>query len=62
MPITELNGQAIKIARAMRGWSQRELGEKSGLKPWRIWSMENNVFPPRPNELASILKALTTGD
>ena len=62
MPITELCGRAIQIGRALKGWSQRELGERAGIKPWRVWSIENDVLPARPNELAKILKALTTGD
>jgi len=60
MPVLQLSGKTIRIGRTMKGWSQRELGKKAGLKMWRIWALENNVYPVRPNELAKILHALSS--
>lgn len=62
MSIVELDGKTIKLWRMLRGWSQRQLGEATGLKSWRIWAIENAVYEPRDDELARILKALTTDD
>jgi len=60
MPVLELSGKTIKIGRAMKGWSQRELGKKAGLKMWRIWALENDVYGPRPDEVEKILQALSS--
>ena len=62
MLITVLDGKSITIGRALRGWSQRELAQIAGLKPHRVWKLENNVSSPRPVELAKILRALSTGE
>jgi len=62
MPVNELNGRAIKIGRAFKGMSQRQLALATGLKIHRIFSIENDVKPPRPAELAKILRALTTSE
>ena len=60
MPITALKGESVKILRTLKGWSQPELGRRAGLDMWRIWSIENDVYPPIPKELGKILHALTT--
>ena len=62
MSIQELDPKTIKFGRNIRGWSQRQLGEATGLRPWRIWAIENGVYEPRVDELARILKALSTND
>ena len=51
MPVTTLNGRCIQLARVMKGMTQRELAEASGLPVWRVWSMEHDVKPPRQDEL-----------
>ena len=55
-----LTGKAIQVGRALRGMTQRELAEASGLPVWRVWSLEHGVKPPKPDELAKILMALTS--
>jgi ribosome-binding protein aMBF1 (putative translation factor) len=61
MPIVELDGRAIKIGRVVKGWTQRQLGAATGLKPWRIWALENNVYTPRTEEWSKIWHALSSG-
>jgi len=46
----------------MCGMSQRELAEATRLKPWRLWVIEHDKNPARPDELAKILKALSTSE
>ena len=59
MAIITLSGEAIRIGRAIKGWSQRELGKRTGLTPWRVWALENSVCAQRPEEMAKILRALS---
>ena len=59
--LPHLDGRAIKLARNMRDMPQVELARATGLKVHRIWSIENDLKPARPDELVKILKALTTG-
>lgn len=59
MPIV-ITGRAIKIARAMVDMSQRQLALPAGMRPHRIWEIENGVGTPRPDELAAILGVLTS--
>ncbi|MDI3462126.1 MAG: hypothetical protein OJF50_000947 [Nitrospira sp.] len=54
------NGDAVRIARAVRGLTQRELGNASGLPMWMIWQIEHGVRQPKPDEWANIWSALTT--
>lgn len=60
MPLAELNGETVRIARAVRGLSQRELGLACGLPSWRIWKIEHNELRPKPEEWAKIWHALTS--
>lgn len=62
MPFHKLDGRAIQIGRSMRGMTQRELAEATRLKPWRLWAIEHDKSPARHDELAKILRALSTGD
>lgn len=62
MHVRQLSGESIRLGRTLKGWSQRTLGEKAGLKKWRVWALENEVYAARPDELARILKALSIGD
>ena len=55
-----LDGNGIRVLRVFHGYSQRELAEASGLKPWRIWRLEQGVSEPRPDEVVRIVGALTT--
>jgi transcriptional regulator with XRE-family HTH domain len=60
MQPTGLDGRTIKIGRTLKGLSQRELGEMCGMRPWRIWALENRVYEPRPDEVIKIWKVLST--
>ena len=60
MAIAELNGETVRIARAVRGLSQRELGKACGITSHRIWSIENGVYQPKPEEWAKIWGALAS--
>jgi len=61
MSITkERTGEAIRIARAVRGLSQRQLGQACGFTIYKIWSFENRVRQPKPEEWAKIWDALTS--
>lgn len=62
MTISILPGHAIKLGRAMRNLTQRQLAEAAGMKQHRLWTIENDRDRPRPDELAKILNALSTGD
>jgi transcriptional regulator with XRE-family HTH domain len=57
----KLDGRAIQIGRALRGWNQRDLALASDLKVRCVWEIENNMRPPTRTELARILGALSTG-
>jgi transcriptional regulator with XRE-family HTH domain len=66
MPITELHSQPsigdnLRVLRVMRRLSQKELGKRVGLPQSRIWQYENNYVAPPDDELAKIVKALSTG-
>jgi hypothetical protein len=61
MPLTTIDGDAIRIGRTFRHMSQRQLGQATGLPVWRIWKLENNVCRPSQDEIAVILEALSTG-
>ena len=66
MPLTHLenplkNGESIRIARRVRGWSQRHLSEVSGIPQWRIWKFENRLLAPDDEEAARVWAALSTG-
>jgi predicted transcriptional regulator len=56
----KVSGNAIQVMRVVRGLSRRELGELSGVKPWRIFQLEHQIVEPRENEVARLLDALTT--
>jgi transcriptional regulator with XRE-family HTH domain len=62
VPSKELEGcgDAVRIARAIRGWTQRELGEVSGLPMWMIWQIEHNLRQPKSEEWSRIWSALST--
>ena len=60
MPVVELSGETIRIARAVRGLSQRQLGQACGLALWQIWQIENGVRQPKPEEWAKIWGALSS--
>jgi transcriptional regulator with XRE-family HTH domain len=65
MPITELrgcpsSGDNLRVLRALRRLSQKELGKRVGLPQSRIWQYENNYATPSPNELTKIFNALST--
>lgn len=56
-----LGVNTIRIVRIIRGWSQRELAEASGIPAWRVWRLEQGISPPRPDEIQKIWTALSTG-
>ena len=55
-----LTREAIRLGRAMKGWSQRRLAEKSGLTLNRAWRLEAGVSSPRVDEAVAILNELST--
>jgi transcriptional regulator with XRE-family HTH domain len=52
----------IRLARAYRGLSQRELGQRAGIHPARLWKIERGVSAPRPDELERLLRTLQIGE
>ena len=58
----QLNGEAIKLGRAMRGLTQRELARAARLTPRRLSALENDKSPAQPREQAKILRVLALGD
>jgi transcriptional regulator with XRE-family HTH domain len=65
MPIIEkhavLTGETIRVARLVRGLSQRKLGQACGLALWQVWQIENGVRKARPEELIRLWNVLSTG-
>jgi len=59
MPVI-ITCSAIRIGRAFRNFSQRELAQRAGLTPHRLWQIENNVGVVREDELGRILNVLAT--
>ena len=55
-----MDGRTIRTLRVFHGYSQRELAEASGLKPWRIWRLEQGLSGPEPKQLARVVTALCT--
>jgi len=56
-----LDGPTIRKWRTLYGWTQRGLALRTGLSSQRIWKFENNVEKPRVEEMAAIVRALSTG-
>lgn len=50
----------IRLLRAVRGLSQRELSAQSGIAPHRLWRLENHVSSPTRDELIRMLNVLST--
>jgi transcriptional regulator with XRE-family HTH domain len=50
--------QALKEARANRGWSQRELGSRLGLPQMHISGIESGKIVPRYDTLLEIVRML----
>ena len=57
-----LDGNGIRVLRVFHGYSQRKLAQASGMKPWRIWRLEQGFSEPRPDELIAIVTALSTSE
>lgn len=56
-PITSI--QTIRVARAVKGWSQRRLADNAGLRPWRLWRLEAGYSKPTREELMALWNALS---
>lgn len=54
------NAEAIRVARTLRGLSQRELGERVGIPSYQIWRFENGESTPAPDVLARIWHVLAS--
>lgn len=54
-------GPRIVEIRNQRGWSQRELGRRVGVRPARLSRLERAVKPPKLDELIRIAQALDVG-
>ena len=55
-PIPDM--QTIRVARAVKGWSQRRLAEGAGMRPWRLWRLEAGYSEPHSDELVALWNAL----
>ncbi len=53
-------GEAVRIARVVRGLSQTRLAQRVGTSQSKIWQVENNVVEAKPDLWAKIWGALTT--
>ena len=51
----------IRAGRAMLGWSQKELAEKSGLSPNSLNNLERSVGSPRLETVEAVQAALEEG-
>jgi transcriptional regulator with XRE-family HTH domain len=56
-----LSGEPIRIARAVRGLSQRELADACGFTTYRIWAIEHRMHRASPEDLVKIWSVLATG-
>jgi transcriptional regulator with XRE-family HTH domain len=54
-------GPRIVESRNRRGWSQRELGRRVGVRPARLSRLERAAKPPKLDELIRIARALDVG-
>ena len=54
-----IDGSAIRIGRAFKNWSQRELAQAARLSSHRIWQLENNVGRASADEVGRILCAFS---
>ena len=50
--------QVMRIGRAWRGWSQRQLAVALGWHIWRVSKIELGVIQPTEEQVAQILDAL----
>lgn len=50
----------VKVARAVKGISQRELAEAAAVKPWRLCRIERGLVMPRPDEILRLWGVLTS--
>jgi len=54
-------GSRIAERRLTKGWSQREVGRRTGLHPTRLSRIEHGVVKPRLEELVALHGALGLG-
>ena len=52
--------KSIRVVRAVRGWSQRELAQAAGLSTWRVWRIEKGVVEPSNEEMGRLWVALSS--
>lgn len=55
----DVNGKALKVARALKGLTVEEMALACGLSPRTIHELESDRRHVRPQELAKILRALS---
>ena len=53
-------GERLARLRSARGWSQRQLGERTGLGGTQISKYERQEYQPRPEALGRLAAALGT--
>lgn len=51
-------GKKMQRIRVSKGWSFKELGEKSGVSPVQLGRYERNINMPRPETVSKIADAL----
>lgn len=63
MPIIKtpmsVDGNSIRVVRVLRGLSRRKLGERAGIKPWRIFQIEHSVVKPTEMEVSTLMGAMS---
>lgn len=55
-----LDGKTLRLARVVKGLTQRRLGALSGVPSDRIWRIENGVIAPSEDDCLKLWGALST--
>lgn len=56
----KVTGETIRVMRIVRGFSQRELGQRAGIAPHKVFRIEHAVDAPTEEELGKLMGVLTT--
>ena len=52
----------MRVARAVRGLTQREIARATGLSVWRVWNLEHGLSEPTADEIVKLWGALSTSE
>ena len=58
----KVDGNVIRVLRVVRGLSQRELGQRAGIAPHKVFRIEHVLDTPTEEELSKLMGALTTDE